>query len=255
MYSRRLKILGALAGGLAAGGCGGSSPINPESSPAYVEAVHLDTLANEAAAAGYSDRYRLLAYPIAAMMEDVSPSTVSLSVDGAAETYQAIALEIVGTTAGSTPTPSDSIYAVAAWSDSDADELVLAEIALPDTLEDAEDLTDTVSNPNFDSATVLSISMPNPTNHCHTFTLPLYNAAVSDFLTGTQCAAGSATAAFTFYFTPSAVNPHSVFALASQTINAVRLVLPANNNGMARIRALRAGLRHMGIVVRRGPGG
>jgi hypothetical protein len=251
MYIRRLKNLGVLAGALAAAGCGGGSSINPESSKAFVEAVHLDSLAVQAANGGLADRYRLLAYPIAAMMENVTPSSVTLSIDGKSETYQGIVLEMVGTLAGSTPTPSDSIYAITTWSDSNADELVFAEMAQPDTIEDAEDLSGSVSNPNWDSTTVLSVSMPNPTQHCHTFTLPEPNAAVSDFLTGTTCAAGTATAAFTSYFTPDASNPHTVFALASQAMNAVRLVLPANTGGMERIRALREGLRHGPVVVRR----
>lgn len=254
MYIRRLKILSALAGALAAWGCGGSS-INPESSKAFLEAAHLDTLAVNAAQAGNSDRYRLLTYPIAAMMENVTPSSVTLSVDGKSETYQGIVLEVVGTTAGSTPTPSDSIYAITTWSDSNADELVFTEIALPDTLEDAEDLTGTVSNPNFDSATVLSVSMPNPTKHCHAFTPPEADAAVSDFLTGTTCAAGTATAAFTLYFTPGASNPHTSFTLGSQSMNAVRIVLAENTGGMERVRGLRQELRHGPIVVRRGSGG
>jgi hypothetical protein len=249
MYIRRLKILSALAGALAAMGCGGSS-INPESSKAFLQAAHLDTLAVNAANAGNADRYRLLTYPIAAMMENVTPSSVTLSVDGKSETYEGIVLEVVGTTAGSTPTPSDSIFAITTWSDSNADELVFTEVALPDTLEDAEDLTGIVSNPNFDSATVLSVSMPNPTQHCHAFTPPEPDAAVSDFLTGTRCAAGTATAAFTLYFTPSASNPDSVFALASQSMNAVRIVLPANTGGMERVRALREGLRRGAVVVR-----
>jgi hypothetical protein len=185
----------------------------------------------------------------------VTPSSVTLSIDGKAETYQGIVLEMVGTTAGSTPTPSDSIYTITTWSDSNADELVFTEMAQPDTIEDAEDLSGSVSNPNWDSTTVLSVSMPNPTQHCHTFTLPEPNAAVSDFLTGTTCAAGTATAAFTSYFTPDASNPHTVFALSSQAMNAVRLVLPANTGGMERIRALREGLRHAPVVVKRGPTG
>lgn len=234
----------------AAVGCGGGSSINPESSAAFKEGAHLDTLAVQAASAGFSDRYRLLAYPIAALMENVTPSTVTLTVDGGAQTYQAVVLELVGTTAGSNPAPSDSIYAIVAWSDSNADELVFAEMAQPDTLEDGEDLTDTVANENLDSATVLSASLPNPKNHCHAFTPPVTNDAVSDFLTQTTCAAGTATAAFTFYFTPDASNPHSVFALATQSINGVRIVLPANNGGMERVRAMLSGRRAVKMVVK-----
>jgi hypothetical protein len=225
-------------GGLAIAGCGGSS-FNPKSSASYREAVHLDTLAVQASAAGQFDRYRLLSYPIAALSENLAPTSVTLTVDGAAQKYQAVLLELVGQTSASTPTPSDSIYVVVAWSDSNAHELVYTEIVQPDTLADVADLSDSVANPQFDSATALSASLSGATKHCRTFTLPLANAAVTDFLHGTKCAAGTASAAFTFFFTPTATNPHSTFALASQSVAAIRLLLPANTGGQERIRQLR----------------
>jgi hypothetical protein len=231
MHIRQSAILITLVAGLAAAGCGGSSPVKPQSSASYREAEHLDTLATRAATAGQYDRYRLLAYPIAALLENVTPSTVTLSVDGANQTYQAVVLELVGTTAGANPMPSDSVYVVVAWSDSNADELVYTQVALPDTLEDVADLTDTVPNFAIDSAPVLSVAMSGASGKCHAFSPALANAAVADFLNGTTCATGAATAAFTFYFTPDASNPHTVFTLASQSINAVRFVLPANTGG------------------------
>jgi hypothetical protein len=228
-----------LAGGVVAAACSSSSPVKPGSgtSASFVLGAHLDTLAVQAAQAGFSDRYRLLSYPIAALMENLVPSSVSVSVDGTTETYQAAVLELVGTTAGSSPTPAESLFVVAAWSDSNADELVFTQVALPDTLEDAEDLSDSNSNGSLDSATVLSVAVTDATGSCDTFTLPLANIAVSDFLTNSTCNTGSATAAFTFYFTPS-INPHSVFILNSQPINAVRIVLPANTGGEERLREM-----------------
>ncbi len=250
MMIRRLTILATLTCGLAAVGCGGGSSVNPESSPAFVQGAHLDSLAVQAANGHFFDRYRLLAYPTAALMQNLSPSTVSLKVDGSSKSYEGVVLELVGTTAGSNPTPSDSIYAISLWSDSNADEIVFTEIALPDTLEDAEDLAGTVSNPAFDSATVLSVSLPSTPNKCHLFTPPETNAAVTSLTAGTTCSAGTATAAFTLYFTPGTSNPHSVFALASQSINAVRIVLPANTGGMERLRSLLARPRHMASFLR-----
>jgi len=224
---------------MAAAGCGGSSPVKPgPPSPSFVLGVHLDTLAAQAAAAGYFDRYRLLSYPIAALMENVVPSSVSISVDGTTENYQAVVLELVGDTAGTNPAPAESLFVVAAWSDSNADELVYTQVALPDTLEDAEDLSDSNSNGLLDSATVLSVAMSSAAGTCKTFTLPLANTAVEDFLKSTTCNTGTATAAFSFYFTPGH-NPHSTFVLASQPINAVRLVLPVNTGGQDRIRQMR----------------
>jgi hypothetical protein len=250
MIIRRLTILTTVTCGLVAAGCGGGSSVNPQSSQSFMVGGHLDSLAVQASNNHFFDRYRLLAYPVAALMQNLPASTVTLSVDGTSQSYQGVVLELVGTTAGSNPTPSDSIYAISLWSDSNADEIVFTQIALPDTLEDAEDLTGTVSNPAFDSATVLSVSLPSTPNKCHLFTLPEPNAAVTSLTANTTCTAGTATAAFTVFFTPSTTNPHSVFALASQSINAVRIVLPANTNGMERIRSLLARPRHMASFLR-----
>lgn len=244
MRKRGLAILAAVTGGLAVVACGGSSPSSPKTTSSSVLGGHLDSLAAQAATAGQFDRYRLLSYPIAALMENLTPSSVTVSVDGSSQTYEAAVLELVGTTGGTTPTPNDSVYVVVAWSDSNADELVYTQIALPDTLEDVADLTDTVANTSLDSATVLSVALPSATSPCRTFSLPTPNAAVTDFLKGTTCNLGTATAAFTFYFTPDATNPHSVFALSSQSINAVRLVLPPNTGGQERLRGLRLRLRN-----------
>jgi hypothetical protein len=246
MRIRWLGVVATIVGGpMLLGGCGGSS-LNPQSSASYREAVHLDTLAVQASNAGQFDRYRLLSYPIAALAENLAPTAVTLSVDGASQNYHAVMLELVGQAAGSTTSaPSDSIFVVVAWSDSNADELVYTEISPPDTLADIADLSDTVANGALDSATVLSASLVAAKNHCHTFTLPLANAAVADFLSGTQCAAGTGTAAFTFYFTPSATNPHQTFALASQSIAAIRLLLPANTGGQDRIRQIRASVSRL----------
>jgi hypothetical protein len=245
MMIRHLTILGMLMCGLAAAGCGGGSSTNPQSSQAYLQGAHLDSLAVQAANGGFFDRYRLLAYPTAALIQNLTPSKVTVGVDGSNQTYEGVVLELVGTTAGSNPTPSDSIYAISVWNDSSVDELVFTQIALPDTLEDAENLTGTVTNPAFDSAKVLSVSLPSTPNHCHLFTLPEPNSAVESLTANTTCSQGTATAAFSLYFTAGASNPHSVFTMASQSVNAVRIVLPANTGGTERIRSLLARPRHM----------
>jgi hypothetical protein len=252
MHIRRLSIIGMLAGGVTAAGCGGGgkSPVNPGSSASFVLGAHLDSLAVQAATAGNFDRYRLLSYPIAALMENLSPSSVSVSVDGSTQSYQAVMLELVGQSAGTTPAPAESLFAVAAWSDSNADELVFTEVALPDTLEDAEDLSGIVANGSVDSATVLSVALSSTSGSCHSFTLPVANEAVTDFLKSTSCSTGSGTASFSFYFTPG-VNSHNVFIMNSQTINAVRLVLPPNSGGLERIRP-KAGMGTAGVPNGRG---
>jgi len=229
-----IATLGIAAAGIVVGAC--SSPFNPQSSASYRLGVHLDTLAVNAASAGQVDRYRLLAYPIAALMENLAPSTVSMTVNGTASNFKAVVLELVGETAGSSPVPSDSVFVVAAWSDSNASKVIYVQMAQPDTLEDVADLADTVANPAFDSATGLAVAVTGATKHCRTFSLPLTNAAVTDFITGSSCAAGTASAAFTLYFTANATNPDSVISLASQPINAARLVLSPNTGGQERLR-------------------
>jgi hypothetical protein len=241
MLIRRLAILSAFVAAVAVMGCGGSSSVNPQSSAAYRAGAHLDTLATQAAQNQQFDRYRMLSYPIAAMMENLSPSNVSVSVDGSSQTYQAVILELVGLSAGTTPTPAESLFVLTTWSDSDADELVLTEFAQPDTIEDAEDLSDTTAI-TADSTTDLVVSLSGAKKHCHAFTPPVPNAAVSDFLQGSKCAAGAGSAEFAFFFTPTATNPHSTFTMSNQTVNAVRLVLAANNGGQERIRELRRSL-------------
>ena len=227
---RTVVLIGAVVG-LAA--CGSSTaPITAS----FREAAHLDTLAVQASHAGQFDRYRLLSYAIAALSENVMPTAVSMAVDGANRTYQAVALDLVSQTGGSTPAPSDSVFVLVAWSDSDAHELVYTQVVEPDTLADVADLTDSVANINLDSATVLSAALVSATTHCRTYTLPLYNAAVADFVQRSQCAAGKISGAFTFYFTPDSTNPHSTFALATTSIAGVRLLLPANTGGQERIR-------------------
>ena len=82
MMIRRLTILATLTCGITVTGCGGGSSVSPQTSQAFLQGGHLDSLAVQAANAGFFDRYRLLAYPTAALMQNLSPSTVTLSVDG-----------------------------------------------------------------------------------------------------------------------------------------------------------------------------
>jgi hypothetical protein len=237
----RWCIAATMAMGTALSGCGSST--SPTSSKDFHEAEHLDTLAVNAAAGGQFDRYRLLTYPIAVLAENVTPASVSLTVDGAATEYQAAVLELVGTTAGSNPVPSDSVFFALAWTGTNVDELIVAEIAEPDTLIDVEDLSDTVANTGLDSIVALTITPGTFTKGCQGGKLPLVNAAASDLLTGSTCKAGTATAAFSLFFTAAAGHPHTHFLLSSQQLPAARLVLAATNGGQDRLRSLRTRLR------------
>jgi hypothetical protein len=222
--------VGAVAGLTA---CGSSTaPITPS----FKLAAHFDTLAVQASSVGQFDRYRLLSYAIAALAENATPTAVTVTVDGANQNYSGVALDLVSQTAGSAPVPSDSVFVLVAWSDSDAHELIYTQIVLPDTLADVADLSDSVANVNLDSATVLSATLVSAKNHCKQYTLPLTNAAVSSFQKGSSCASGTISGAFTFFFTPSATNPHATFVLAPTSLAGIRLLLTPNTGGQERIR-------------------
>ena len=137
MQTRRLAIVTTLVVATLAA-CHSSSAPKPTASSML--AGHFDSLAVAASAAGQFDRYRLLAYPIAFLAENGVPASISLSVDGASQKYQAGVLELVGQTAGPSPVPSDSIFIEFAWTGDDVNQLVYAQVLVPDTLGDVADL-------------------------------------------------------------------------------------------------------------------
>ena len=212
---------------------------------------HFDSLAIVASAAGEFDRYRLLTYPIAFLAENGVPATVSLSVDGSSQPYQAGVVELVGQTTGPNPVPSDSIFVEFAWTGDDVTQLVYAQVLVPDTLGDVADLSDTAANVSLDSVTVISAGVSSTSAKCHLFPLPLTNAAAEDLLSGSTCTTGNMTAAFALYFTPTSGFPNSSFILASQSLPGIRLVLAQSNGGEDRIRALRMSAMSRGKIAAR----
>ncbi len=238
MQTRRLAIVTTLVGATLAA-CHSSSA--PKPTPSSMEADHFDSLAVAASAAGQFDRYRLLTYPIAFLAENGVPATISLSVDGASQQYQAGVLELVELTAGPSPVPSDSIFVEFAWTGDDVTQLVYAQVIVPDTLGDVADLVDTAANVSLDSVTVLTAGSTTATGKCRTFPLPVVDAAAEDFLSGSTCSSGNMTAAFSLYFTPTTGYPNSTFILSSQSLPGIRLVLAQSNGGLNRIRALKTG--------------
>jgi hypothetical protein len=247
MQSRHFAIVTALAAAALVSACGSSSS-GPKATPSSMQAGHFDSLAVAAAAAGQFDRYRLLTYPIAFLAENGVPASVTLSVDGASKTFQAGMVELVGQTAGPSPVPSDSIFVEFAWTGADVNQLVYAQVLVPDTLGDVAYLNDTAANASLDSVTVLSAALAGANGKCHTFSLPLSNAAAADLLSGSTCTAWNMTGAFSLYMTPTAGFPSSSFVLTSQTLPGVRIVLAASNGGEDRIRALRT--QHARLVAR-----
>jgi hypothetical protein len=238
MQTRRLAIVTTLVVATLAA-CHSSSAPKPTASS--IEADHFDSLAVAASAAGQFDRYRLLTYPIAFLAENGVPATISLSVDGASQQYQAGVVELVEQTAGPNPVPSDSIFVEFAWTGADVTQLVYAQVIVPDTLGDVADLVDTAANASLDSVTVLTAGAAGISGKCRTFALPVVDAAAEDLLSGSTCSSGNMTAAFTLYFTPAVGFPNSTFTLSSQSLPGIRLVLAQSNGGLNRIRALRTG--------------
>jgi hypothetical protein len=225
--------------GIVLSACGGSTA--PSITGTQHMAAAMDTLAVAAASAEQFDRFRLLAYPIAAMSQNVTPASVSLMVDGAAQTYQALAVEVVGTTAGpkSSVVPSDSFMVVVAWTGTNVDELVYMQVLQPDALFDFADLSDTVANFNLDSVTVLNAAISSATGGCKSYSLPELNAAVTSLLQGSTCNSGSSNVAFSFFYAPNPPqNPHTSFVLAAQPLPTVRLILPPGTGGQNRLRQL-----------------
>lgn len=203
-------------------GCGNSTAPAP---PSFNEARHLDTLARDAASAGEFDRFRLLLYPIAVLAQGVQPGSMSLTVDGASQTYQVAVLEIVGTTAGTTPTPSDSLFAMVAWTGDDVTQLVYLLVAPSSQLIDAALLRDTSANVALTTASVTA-SLAGVEGACRTLQL----ATASSLLRGT-CKRATVNASFDLTFAGDSTFPDTTFVLSSQAIPAVRLVLPASNGG------------------------
>jgi hypothetical protein len=210
----------------AAMGCGSSGKSTGTKTPTtnQVLALHLDTLQQNAADSGESDRYRLLSYPIAALAENVTPATISLTVDGSAQTYSAAGLELVGTTAGSSPTVSDSLFVFVAWSDTNATNILLVEGAAPDTIEDIENLAGANDNGS-NSATNLSTSLAGNGGNCSTITLPF--AASNDLVSGTTCTSAQMNIAFAVSFTATSTNPNTSYSYSQSNLPTARIVLPA----------------------------
>ncbi|HKT07545.1 MAG TPA: hypothetical protein VJR24_06600 [Gemmatimonadaceae bacterium] len=200
--------------------CGGSTA---PSAPSFNEARHLDTLAQQAASAGAFDRFRLLQYPIAILAHGVSPESVTVSVNGQDQIFEIAGADLVGTTAGKTQTPNDSVFIVVAWQGSDVSQLVYAEMDAQSNLIDVAWLTDTTANFNLTSEAVAA-QLTSSSGACVTLRL-----ASPSNLINAKCTKASITGAFSLNF---AAAPDSVgFVLASQAIPGVRLLSTLSNGG------------------------
>lgn len=200
--------------------CGGSTA---PSAPSFNEARHLDTLALQAASAGEFDRFRLLQYPIAILAHGVSPESVTVSVNGQDQIFEVAAAELVGTTAGKTPTPNDSVFFIVAWQGAQVSQLIYAEIDAQSNLIDVALLTDTTANFNLTTQAV-GAALTSSKGACIT----LHLSSPSNLINA-QCTKASVTGAFdlTFAADPAALQ----FVLTSQAIPGVRLLSTLSNGG------------------------
>lgn len=254
MRHRWIGLSCSLAIGAAISACGSSTA--PKATATQLMAAQIDTQAVNAAAAQQFDRFRLLAYPIAAMSQNVTPASVSLLVDGVAEPYQALAVEVVGTTTGLSAevTPSDSFIVVVTWTGTDVSELVYSQVLQPggplepfatSNVIDWADLSDTIANTYIDTTqtSASNAAIATASGGCSNYSLPDLNEAVISLLQGSKCTSGTANVSYSLYFVPNPpTNPHSSFVLAQTVIPALRLVLPASTGGQERMRQLRARL-------------
>jgi len=210
----------AVCGLSALSACGSSTA---PSAPSFNEARHLDTLAQEAASAGEFDRFRLLQYPIAILAHGVNPESVTVSVNGADQMFEVAAAELVGTTAGKTPTPNDSVFVVVAWQGANVSQLVYAVTDAQSNLVDEALLQDTT--PNFDLATEgITASLTSSAGAC-----PTLHVQSPSNLINAKCAKAMITAAFdlTFVTDPDS----SEFVLSSHSLPGVRLLMTQSNGG------------------------
>jgi hypothetical protein len=212
--------------------CGSSTAPPP---PSYSVARHLDSLAIGAADSQAQGRNGFLSYAIAVLGEGTSAATVSLSVNGASQSYQAVALDIVETSAGPFSAPSDSMIVLTAWTSPNAASLVTVWVAAPDTVTNLADTEDTVSNQNNTASYSASVGSFTGSGKCHAIT---GLSSASYLMTNTTCTSGTITASFQFGVTADGSAPANTFVLGSTALPAVRVVLPAGDGGVQRVRQL-----------------
>lgn len=217
------------AGALAA--CNSTAP----PPPSFSVARHLDSIAVAAANAHAIGRDAFMTFAIAVLGEGTSASTVSLSVNGATQSYQGVALEIVEVTAGANPIPSDSLFVMSLWTSPDAASFITMEAFAPDTIDNFADTEDSVTNQNVVNLNTLpnvSVASFTQKGACHALASIITG---SYLLNGTTCTSGTITGSFQFQVAADGSAPANVLVFPSTTLPAVRIVLPANDGGEQRL--------------------
>jgi hypothetical protein len=214
--------------------CGSSSSPPP---PSFSAARHLDSIAVSAAQSHNLVRDAFMTFGIAVLGEGTSASTVSLSVDGTTQSYQAVGIEIVEQTAGANPVPSDSLFVLSLWTSPDASSFVAFEVFAPDTIDNIAVMQDTAANVNavvFNNTTpVVAVSSFTSTGKCHALSSII---TASYLLNGTTCASGTISGSFQFQTVAVGSSPAQTFVFGNTSVPAVRIVLPAGDGGQQRLR-------------------
>jgi hypothetical protein len=239
----RMKVTIALAVALTAVGCGSSSS-GPKSNACSVVAstasfsttqalaIHLDSVQAQAASCNQTERFQLLTYPIVALAENVTPASISLTVNGSAQSYSAVGLEIVGQTAGANPTPSDSFFVFVAWSDANASQLFYLSSLVPDTVYDSWNIAGGNAN-EIATVSTLNVSLAGTGAACGTpVTLPFSSS--NELLTASTCTLATTSQAFDVGFTGTSTNPNTSYAYSSTSVPSARIVL-SSGGGQQRI--------------------
>jgi hypothetical protein len=216
--------------------CGHSTSPPP---PSFSAARHLDSIAVSAAQSQDLGRDLYMTFAIAVLGEGVSSAPVSLSVNGATQTYQGVGLEIVEVTGGANPVPTDSLFAYSLWTNPDAASLVSLEAFQPDTVDELADVEDTVANTNFvqtSTSPAVTVGTFTKSGNCRALTSIITG---SYLINGTTCTSGTLTGSFQFQVSADGSAPANAFVFGNTSLPAVRIVLPAGDGGQQRLRALR----------------
>jgi hypothetical protein len=226
-----LVSCGAAVAALSAcgGGHNATTTSTSTTTTSYAQAEHLDSLGSEAATEGYFDRGRLLTYPTAVLAEGVSPKAVTLTVNGASQSYNAVVAEILETEAGSSSrTVTDSAFVVIAWQGTDVSELVYLQVAAPDTINDWAALADTLANENLYSTSTATVSLASSGGACGLLDL----ATITSLVQGSTCTQATVNTSFNLQFAAETGATDSTFVLATTALPGIRLVLPASTGGL-----------------------
>jgi len=113
-----------IALGIALAACAKSSPTAPRTPSAL--ALHLDTLAMREAQSPNVEWFNLLIEINAAVARGVEPAAVTIVVNGAPVTFEAVAVKWIDTVEGRSPVALDSAWTLIAWTGGENPRSILA---------------------------------------------------------------------------------------------------------------------------------